>query len=112
VSADLLRAALEDAQRSVAGLERSHGDVVAAARDANADDEHDPEGATIAFEREQLAALLTQARRRVEELQSALDRVLEGGYGRCESCGEPIDPVRLEARPTARTCIPCVTRRR
>jgi len=108
---DRLLAALADAERSVASLERSHADVVAAARDANADDEHDPEGATIAFEREQVAALLAQGRRRVEELRSALERARAGAYGGCESCGSPIGAARLEARPAARTCIACATRR-
>ena len=104
---DRLTEALKDAQRSVADLERLHADVVAAAREANADDEHDPEGATIAFEREQVTALLAQARRRVDELRSAIERAQTGDYGRCESCGQPIGAARLEARPTARTCIGC-----
>jgi RNA polymerase-binding protein DksA len=108
---DRLASALEQAQRSVADLERSHDEIVAAARDANADDEHDPEGATIAFEREQVAALLAQARRRVEDVRSALERTRAGAYGRCEACGEPIGEARLEARPTARTCIACASRR-
>ena len=108
---DRLASALADAQRSVRDLERSHADVVAAAVDANADDEHDPEGATIAFEREQVAALLAQARRRVEELGAALERSRAGAYGRCESCGLPIGDARLEARPAARTCISCAARR-
>jgi DnaK suppressor protein len=112
VTSDRLTHALADAQRSVADLERSHEEVVAAARDANADDEHDPEGATLAFEREQLAALLAQARRRVQELESAVERTQAGVYGRCESCGQPIGAARLEARPTARTCIRCASSRR
>ena len=107
-----LRRALHDAQQSVADLERSHAEIVAAARDANADDEHDPEGATIAFEREQTAALLAQARRKVQELEAAVERTRGGAYGRCESCGRPIGAARLEARPTARTCIACASARR
>jgi RNA polymerase-binding transcription factor DksA len=81
--------------------------VVAASRDTNADDEHDPEGATIAFERAALAALLRQARDGLREIELALARVADGTYGRCLSCGGPIDPARLEARPVARTCIAC-----
>ena len=104
---DRLAQALVEAQRSVADLERSHAEVVAASRDANADDEHDPEGATIAFEREQLSALLAQARGRVDDLRCALERSQSGEYGRCERCGEPIGSARLEARPAARTCIAC-----
>jgi len=112
VTPDRLASALEEAQRSVADLERSHDGIVAAASDANADDEHDPEGATIAFEREQVAALLAQARRRVEDVRSALERTRAGAYGQCETCGEPIGEARLEARPTARTCITCASTKR
>ena len=35
------------------------------------------------------------------------ERVADGTYGVCASCGDPIAPGRLEARPTARTCIAC-----
>jgi RNA polymerase-binding transcription factor DksA len=111
MTSERLASALAQAQRSVADLERSHDQIVAAARDANADDEHDPEGATIAFEREQLAALLAQARRRVEDVRAALERTQAGAYGRCETCAAPIGEARLEARPTARTCIACASRR-
>ncbi len=83
--------------------------VVAASRDSNADDEHDPEGATIAFERSQTGALIKQARGTLAEIDAALDRVGSGAYGTCESCGGPIGEGRLEARPTARTCIGCAS---
>ena len=76
-----------------------------ASRDSNADDEHDPEGQTIAFERAQLAAVTEQARAQLEEVDAALVRVAEGTYGTCEECGRPIPAGRLEARPTARTCV-------
>lgn len=81
--------------------------VVAASRDSNADDEHDPEGATIAFERSQTDALIRQARSALTEIDAALARVEAGTYGACESCGGPIGEERLDARPTARTCITC-----
>ncbi|MCW2867051.1 MAG: TraR/DksA family transcriptional regulator, partial [Marmoricola sp.] len=76
-----------------------------ASRDTNADDEHDPEGQTIAFERSQTGALVRQAERHLAEVDAAVDRVAAGTWGRCEVCGEPIAPARLEARPTARTCV-------
>ncbi len=81
--------------------------VVAASRDTNADDEHDPEGATIAFERSQVQALVRQAREHLAEIAAALERVDAGTYGICEDCGRPIGEGRLEARPVARTCISC-----
>ncbi|HET7430699.1 MAG TPA: TraR/DksA C4-type zinc finger protein [Nocardioides sp.] len=91
----------------LADLAGDYDGVVAASRDTNADDEHDPEGATIAFERSALGALVRQARGRLEEVDAALRRVAEHTYGRCERCGQEVDPARLEARPEARTCIRC-----
>ena len=88
-------------------LTREFDEVVAASRSSNADDEHDPEGATIAFERQQLAALLDQARRRLADVDEALARAATGDYGRCAECGQQIAPERLAARPQARTCITC-----
>ena len=79
--------------------------LVEASRDSNADDEHDPEGQTIAYERSQLAALTEGLRARLAELDAAAARVEGGTYGGCEVCGEPIPAGRLEARPTARTCL-------
>jgi RNA polymerase-binding transcription factor DksA len=93
----------------LADLTRGHGDIVAAALDSNLDDEHDPEGATIAFERAQVEALTAQARGRLQEVDAAERRLAEGRYGRCEVCGEAVAPARLEARPTARTCISCAS---
>lgn len=86
--------------------------LVAASRDSNADDEHDPEGQTIAYERSQLSAVTSQAREHLAEVDAALERVAAGTYGVCEVCGEEIDEARLEARPTARTCVPHVQARR
>jgi RNA polymerase-binding protein DksA len=91
----------------IATLTREFDAVVAASQASNADDEHDPEGATIAFERQQLAALLDSARRRLAEVDAALARRSAGGYGVCESCGRPIGAERLAARPSARTCVDC-----
>lgn len=88
-------------------LRRDFDGMVAASVDSNADDEHDPEGATIAYERSQLAALIEQAERHVADVRAALTRLEEGRYGLCERCGRPIPPERLEARPTARTCVGC-----
>ncbi len=94
----------------LASLTRDFADIVAAEQDANADDEHDPEGHTIAFERSQVSALVEQARGHLAEIDAAEQRLAAGGYGLCASCGGPIAPGRLEARPTARTCIGCAGR--
>jgi RNA polymerase-binding transcription factor len=105
------RAALtEERTRTLARLASLTGDytgIVEASQDSNADDEHDPEGSTIAFERSQVAALVRQAREHLTEVDAALDRVEAGTYGVCERCGAAIAPARLEARPVARTCVAC-----
>ena len=95
----------------LANLTDDYDAVVAASRDSNADDEHDPEGATIAFERSQIGALVRQAQLHLVEIDSAVKRLDTGTYGRCERCGGAIGDDRLEARPTARTCIRCAAAR-
>lgn len=91
----------------LAALTDDFDTLVAASEGSNADDEHDPEGATIAFERSQLDALVRQGRTNLAEVDAALERLERGTYGICEQCGQPIAAGRLEARPTARTCIGC-----
>lgn len=96
-------------RRRLAVLTRDFEGVVAASRDSNADDEHDPEGATIAFERSLQAALVRDAQQRLADLDAAIERWDSGAHGVCEGCGQPISVARLEARPTARTCIGCAS---
>jgi RNA polymerase-binding transcription factor DksA len=81
--------------------------IVGASRDTNADDEHDPEGATIAFERSQIEAFTRQAAHHLQEIDAALARIEASVYGSCELCHRRIGEGRLTARPTARTCIRC-----
>jgi DnaK suppressor protein len=111
---DDARDRLEDDRRRTLGrlsdLTADFGAVVAASRDTNADDEHDPEGATIAFERSQVGALAAQARAHLDDVTSALARLDGGTYHLCERCGGPIGAARLEARPVAHTCITCASR--
>ena len=94
----------------MAALRRDFDGIVDSSALVATDDEHDPEGATIAFERAQLAALLGQAEQHLADLDQALSRLDQGSYGRCERCGRPIAAERLAARPTARTCIACADR--
>jgi RNA polymerase-binding protein DksA len=96
----------------IAALQRDVDDIVESAKGGATDDEHDAEGATIAFERAQAMALLEETRLQVSTLDQALARVDAGSYGTCESCGDPIAAERLAARPAATRCITCATRRR
>jgi DnaK suppressor protein len=96
----------------MAALQRDIAVIIDAARVGATDDEHDPEGATIAFERAQAIALLEETRLQVAVLDAALRRVDAGSYGRCESCGDVIAAERLAVRPAATHCISCASRRR
>lgn len=101
----------EGTTRRLKNLRDDYASMVAASRDTNADDEHDPEGSTIAFERSQVGALIRQAQAHLAEIEAAVARIGAGTYGSCEHCGDPIGAARLEARPTARACIRCASRR-
>ena len=104
---ELLEAERTAATAAISALTRDFDGIVEAASSAGTDDEHDPEGATIAFERAQVASLLERARGRLAGVDLALARVADGSYGRCTRCGEPIAAGRLAARPVASTCIRC-----
>jgi DnaK suppressor protein len=81
--------------------------IVADSLDSNADDEHDPEGSTIAYERAQVAALIAAAQSKLDDLDHALARLSAGHYSVCEGCGGPISLERLTALPASRTCFEC-----
>lgn len=106
----MLLVARERALTQVTDLTRDLEQMMVASESSNADDEHDPEGATIAFERAQVGALLAQARQRLADVEHALGLLKNGTYGRCAGCGGPIGAERLAARPAGRTCISCAGR--
>ena len=93
----------------MAALTRDFDEIVESSALDPPDDEHDPDGSTIAFERAQIAALLAQAKADVAALDGALDRLASGRYGMCRRCGRPIGDERLQALPTTETCITCAS---
>lgn len=110
------RERLEDAKAAaiaqIAALSLDYDGIVTANALVALDDEHDPEGASTAFERAHTGALLDQARDHLEALDRALERLERGDYGRCEICGKPIPPDRLDVLPAATTCVQCASARR
>jgi RNA polymerase-binding transcription factor DksA len=94
----------------IADFTEQIADIVTSSAQSSVDDEHDPEGSTIAFERAQTQALLDDARRRLNNLDEALNRLTAGTYGVCHRCGQPIAAERLAAQPAATTCIACARR--
>ena len=101
-----LAAQRASAEARLAALRRDFDSIVDSSA-AGADDEHDPEGSSTAFERQHVAALLGQAENQLAEIDRAGQRLAGGRYGRCERCGLAIPAERLAARPAAATCIAC-----
>jgi len=93
--------------RRAAGLVSSFDDIVEATTDVATDDEHDPEGHTIAWERQQIAALIEETSVTLAEIEAAEQRLEDGRYGTCTICGLEIAAERLEALPATPTCLGC-----
>jgi DnaK suppressor protein len=104
---DLLNAEKRTAMAHIEALTAEFDDIVAGTVDGNSDDEHDPEGSTLAFERARVSALLSQEQAYLTELERAGDKIADGTYGVCTRCGSAIPTERLAARPAARTCVQC-----
>ena len=69
------------------------------------DSADDNEVADKMEELESNEAIIEQLEPQLKEVKAALARIEEGTYGVCEVSGEAIEPERLEANPSARTCI-------
>ena len=104
VEAEQKRTALQ-----IASLEAIVAAIVEGSELASTDDEHDPEGATIAYERAQASALLRQARADCDALVVTRRRLEQGQRVICADCGRDIDLERLAALPTTGRCVRCAT---
>ena len=99
--ADRLRHELHDAEEELAGLMRDAGD--------GAGNDQADVGSTT-FERDHEMSLANNARDMLTQTEHALQRIDDGTYGRCESCGQPIGKNRLMAFPRATLCLTCTQR--
>jgi len=62
------------------------------------------------YNKQILLSINETERLRLQEVDEALDRIENGTYGICEECGGPISLRRLEVRPVAKYCVPCLTK--
>jgi DnaK suppressor protein len=60
-----------------------------------------------AYEREKIWALVQTMQRKLKSLEQAIELTRSGAYGVCQSCGDRIDPARLDILPTATLCLKC-----
>jgi DnaK suppressor protein len=100
------RALLEEEKRNLeAKLEELGQGGSALTYDSNFAD-----SSQVTAERGEVEALGAKLRDTLQEVEDALEKLSSGGYGTCEGCGQPIDPVRLEAMPATRYCINCASK--
>ncbi|MEW6387554.1 MAG: TraR/DksA C4-type zinc finger protein [Thermodesulfobacteriota bacterium] len=76
---------------------------------ATARDEEDQ--ASVSLLAETHLTLLGPKRQELEAIEEALMRLENGSYGLCESCGQPIEPRRLEIMPETPLCRNCMSQR-
>lgn len=74
-------------------------------------DQHPADLGSEMFEREKDISLCEHDERRLQKVESALQRMATGGYGVCEVCGRAIGGLRLAAEPAATCCIACEEKR-
>lgn len=111
--AELLRT-LERARAEAVGRVAEFDETVAAivrSRGDDTDDEHDPDGTTLSWERALHAGTAEAARAHLAEIDAAITRLRGGWDGTCEVCGNPIPRERLAARPSASRCVTCASSR-
>jgi DnaK suppressor protein len=96
-----LRQEITVAEADLVGLMRDAGDGAG-------DDQADAGAKT--FEREQEISLANNAREMLDQNLHAIERLDNGTYGICESCGNPIGKLRLQAAPRATLCVTCKTK--
>lgn len=61
------------------------------------------------IDRSFLLRLRDRERKLLKKIEKALDKIENGTYGVCESCGAEIPIERLKARPVTDLCIECKT---
>ncbi len=92
---------LDEAEREFADLVRDGGDGAGF-------DQADMGSSTM--ERDQEMSVANNAREMLVQVEHAVERIEDGTYGVCESCGQPIGKMRLTAFPRATLCLPCKQR--
>jgi DnaK suppressor protein len=102
---EALRERLQDQRAEIVNMYKQ--DVRAGQESADDGTEDIVDRANNAYNRELMFSLSDVERQTLLQIENALTRMDEGGYGRCANCGQQINLLRLEAVPWARFCIDC-----
>ena len=74
-------------------------------------DQNFADSSQVTAERGEVEALAGNLRESLTDVEAALAKLDNGTFGACEGCGQPIPPARLEAKPAARLCMECASKR-
>jgi RNA polymerase-binding transcription factor DksA len=74
-------------------------------------DQNFADSSQVTAERGEVEALAGSLRESLNDVEAALVKLDNGTFGTCEGCGQAISPDRLEAKPAARLCMECASRR-
>jgi RNA polymerase-binding transcription factor len=94
-----LRTLIQEAEKTVNGM----------VQEPNGDFPDPTDRASLESDRNFLLRIKDRERKLITKVKEALERVDNGTYGICESCGKPISEKRLIARPVTTECIECKT---
>jgi DnaK suppressor protein len=78
-------------------------------QDAKGDFPDPTDRASLESDRNFLLRIKDRERKLITKVKEAMDRIDNGTFGICESCGRPISEKRLIARPVTTLCIECKT---
>ena len=94
-----LHALLEEAGKTVEGM-----------GDGRVEAFPDPtDRASLESDRNFVLRIKDRERKLIQKIKEALERIEDGTFGICDSCGKPISEKRLMARPVTTQCIACKT---
>jgi DnaK suppressor protein len=93
----------EKAQR----LADTFASVHSSRSDGSADGAHDAEASSLRTEWSRMSGFQGEAVEELAAIDRALQRIIDGSYGRCVRCGEIIPEGRLQIKPAAELCIAC-----
>jgi RNA polymerase-binding transcription factor len=74
-------------------------------------DQNFADSSQVTAERGEVEALAGSLRESLEDVEAAIAKLDTDAFGICEGCGQSISPDRLEAKPAARLCMECASRR-
>ncbi len=90
------RELLDEAERTVGGM-----------NDARENFPDPTDRASLEGNRNLLLRIRDRERKLITKIDEAIERIEDGTYGECESCGGQIAVDRLKARPVTTLCIDC-----